>query len=92
MGQFRYPGHVRLRSTLITWVPTLTDYRLALFGSYGNLLTCATFREGWFDSNIWSPLIDHCLLGLDGIVVQRYVLSRFHYVIRTPVIDTWLVL
>lgn len=56
----------------------LIVYRLALFGSYGNLLTCATFREGWFDSNIWSPLIDHCLLGLDGIVVQRYVLSHFH--------------
>lgn len=56
----------------------LIGYRLALFGSYGNLLTCAAFREGWFDSNIWSPLIDHCLLGLDGIVVQRYVLSHFH--------------
>lgn len=51
----------------------LIDRRLALFGCYSNLDSCCNFREGWFDSNIWAPLIDHCLLGLDGVVVQRYV-------------------
>jgi hypothetical protein len=54
----------------------LIDHRLALFGCYGNLDSCCNFREGWFDSNIWAPLIDHCLLGLDGVVVQRYVAGR----------------
>ncbi|KAL0635500.1 hypothetical protein Q9L58_005548 [Maublancomyces gigas] len=78
------------------WVNFVVQAMLALFGSYGNLLTCATFREGWFDSNIWSPLIDHCLLGLDGIVVQRkeikcYALKlignhgpRYDAIIHTP--------
>ncbi|KAI5840869.1 hypothetical protein DFP73DRAFT_177995 [Morchella snyderi] len=59
------------------WVNFVIQAMLALFGCYSNLDSCCNFREGWFDSNIWAPLIDHCLLGLDGVVVQRKEIKCF---------------
>ncbi|KAI5844671.1 hypothetical protein DFP73DRAFT_550236 [Morchella snyderi] len=28
-------------------------------------------REGWFGSNVWGPIVDRCLLGVDNLVVSR---------------------
>jgi hypothetical protein len=28
-------------------------------------------REGWFGSNVWGPIVDRSLLGVDNLVVSR---------------------
>lgn len=54
---------------------TPDGYRLSILESPNNLLLYPSLREGWFDCNPWAFLIDQCLLGLDGVLVQRYVPS-----------------
>lgn len=30
-------------------------------------------REGWFSSNVWGPIVDGGLQGVDNLVLSRYV-------------------
>ncbi len=48
----------------------LITYRLGII-EYFQSCTKYTLREGWYDSNIWGPLVDSAFQGLDGIIVTR---------------------
>ncbi|RPB17678.1 hypothetical protein P167DRAFT_7322 [Morchella conica CCBAS932] len=50
---------------------TPPHHRLSILESPNNLLHYPNLREGWYDCNPWSFLIDQCLLGLNGVLVQR---------------------
>lgn len=51
----------------------LINNRLSILESPNNLLLHPNLREGWFDCNPWAFVIDHCLLGLDAVLVQRFL-------------------
>lgn len=48
-------------------------YRVTLLERH-DLLSSPDLQEGVFDSVIWSPLLDQCLLSLKGLLLQRYSL------------------
>lgn len=48
------------------------DYRVTLFESPDQLLL-KTNLEGWYDSNVWPLVVDHCLQDLTGMRTVRYV-------------------
>lgn len=50
-----------------------SDYRVTLFESPDQLLLKPNL-EGWYDSNVWPLVVDHCLQDLNGMRTVRYVL------------------
>ncbi|KAH0608083.1 uncharacterized protein H6S33_002135 [Morchella sextelata] len=59
------------------WVNIVILSMLSILESPNNLLHYPNLREGWYDCNPWSFLIDQCLLGLNGVLVQRQLPPPF---------------
>jgi hypothetical protein len=52
------------------WVDLVVRKMLPLFGDFNQLLR-KSHPEGWYDFNIWSLVVDHCMQDLEGVEMLR---------------------
>lgn len=53
------------------WVDLVIRMTLALFEDPGEPLRASYHLEDWYTSNVWSLVIDHCLVDLRGMTIER---------------------
>lgn len=69
----RVPARIRKDKLVICSLLTFTILRVTLFE--GSDLFSDNL-EGWYDVNIWSLIVDHCLQNLEGMKTVRYALGQ----------------